>query len=284
MVAHRLVNAPAARSMTLGETRLTLVPDGEMHRPSGKGVYGVPGASGWADHTPPDERGAIALMPCSLLIRGPVGTVLVDTGGESPEEVPGRRSSFLEELGALGVRPEDVGTVVLTHAHLDHIGYNTRRVRGEWTPTFPNAAYFIQEVEAESFRRADPARWARYFAPLEEAGCLRYAAGDAEIAPGLTCLATPGHTVGHQSVLVECGRGGSAIYLGDLAVTKLHLEHPDWHPEWCWSVADERASKDRVTRLALELDALLVFGHDPRTPWGRLAAEGDGVRVVPVRD
>ena len=273
---------PSPRSIVIGTTELTLVPDGEMFRPSGVGVFGVPPGEGWGDYTPPDADGCIAVLPNSLLVRGAAGTALVDTGGENPDEVPGRKSDFLEQLAALGVRPEDVQTVILTHAHLDHIGYNTRHLGGGWAPTFPNATYWIQATEAEKFRSGDPARWERYFAPLDEAGLLRRVAGDQEVVPGLTCLATPGHTAGHQSVLVECGSGASAIYLGDLAVTKLHLEHLDWHTEWSTSPADERASKERVAELALARDALVVFCHDPHVSWGRLERTAVGVEVVPV--
>jgi glyoxylase-like metal-dependent hydrolase (beta-lactamase superfamily II) len=276
----------------IAETELTLVPDGEMLTPSGEGVYGVPSGEcvedGWAGYTPPDEEGNVAVMPCSLLVRfrrfrSPGRIALVDTGGENPDEVPGRRSDFLERLSALGVRPEDVGAVVITHAHLDHIGWNTRCAGGKRRPTFPNATYTIQKIEAESFRAADPARWERYFGPIEDAGLLRPVSGDAEVAPGLRVLVTPGHTVGHQSVLVECGGSGSAIYLGDLAVTKLHLEHLDWHPTWCASTADDRASKERIIRLALERDALVILGHDPNAPFGRLERrKGGGVVAVEV--
>jgi len=272
---------PGRRSISLGATELTLVPDGEMLTPSGEGVYGVPASAGWGAYTPADGHGNIAVMPHSLLVRGPGGTTLIDTGGENPIEVPGRRSDFLERLRDLGVSPDDVTTVVLTHAHLDHVGYNTREVEGGRAPTFARADYFIQEAEADSMRSEDPARWDRYLRPIEEAGRLRCVSGDAPAGGGLTCLATPGHTVGHQSVLVDCGEGGSAIYLGDAAVTKLHVENPTWSPEWCWSREAERRSKARIVALALETGALLVFGHDPNLSWGRIERRGGGVAVVP---
>jgi glyoxylase-like metal-dependent hydrolase (beta-lactamase superfamily II) len=272
---------PECRSISLGATRLTLVRDGEMLTPSGEGVYGAPASAGWVDYTPPDAHGNIAVMPHALLVRGPGGTALVDTGGENPVEVPGRRSDFLERLAGEGVSPGDVATVVLTHAHLDHVGYNTREVEGGWVPTFARADYFIQVVEADSMRAEDPARWDRYFSPVERAGRLRCVSLDAPAGGGLTCLATPGHTAGHQSVLVDCGEAGSAIYLGDLAVTKLHFENPTWSPEWCWSREAERRSKARIAELALETGALLVFGHDPHLSWGRIERRELGVAVVP---
>ncbi|MHC4201233.1 MAG: hypothetical protein ACYSU0_14685, partial [Planctomycetota bacterium] len=66
--------APECRSISLGATELTLVPDGEMLTPSGEGVYGVPASAGWGAYTPPDAHGSIAAMPHSLLVRSPGGT------------------------------------------------------------------------------------------------------------------------------------------------------------------------------------------------------------------
>ncbi len=272
-----------ARSFRLGGTELTLVPDGEMHAVPGEGLYGVPPEAGWCDHTPPDAEGRVRVMPNALLVRSGGRVVLVDAGGENADELPARRTDFLARLDSLGVRRGDVSTLVVTHAHLDHIGYLTLVEDGRPVPAFPKAEVFVQRAEAEAFASADPGRWARYFAPLERIGLLRVIEGDADVAPGIVCLATPGHTPGHQSVMIGGdGARASAIYVGDLAVTKLHLEHAEWHPEWAWSGEAELASKRRIVELALGSDCLLVFCHDPRTPFGRLDRAGGAVRVVPV--
>lgn len=279
------MDALPATSLALGGTELTLVPDGEMHVVPGEGLYGVPlvdGTAEWAAHTPPDAEGRIRVMPNSLLVRSRLGIALVDAGGENSEERPDRRTDFLSRLDRLGVRRDEVSMLIVTHAHLDHIGYLCVASGGKRVPAFPNARVFIQRAEADAFASADPERWERYFAPLERAKLLRAIDGDREVAPGLTCLATPGHTAGHQSVMIEIADGASALYAGDLAVTTLHLEHPDWHAGWTWSREAELASRRRVIDLALERDAVVVLGHDPRTPFVRLRREREGVRVEPV--
>jgi len=271
-----------ARSIRLGPTELTLVPDGEMHIVPGTGLFGVPGNAAWSDYLPPDDGGLVRVMPNSLLVRGlGEGAVLVDAGGENALERPGRHTDFLARLDSLGVERAEVRTLVVTHAHLDHIGYLTLQSGDGLTPAFPNAEVFIQRAEAEPFASSDPERWARYFAPIESAGLLRVIEGDVTITPGVTCLATPGHTPGHQSVMIASGNA-RAIYVGDLAATKLHLEHPEWCPEWAWSREAEIASKRKVIDLALGSDAVVVFGHDPKTPFGRLKRAGVGVEVVEV--
>jgi len=270
------------KTLRLGQAELTLVPDGEMHVVPGVGLFGAPKDVGWAGYLPPDDGGHVKVMPNSLLVRGlGEGAVLVDAGGENALERPGRRTDFLARLDALGVRREEVRTLVVTHAHLDHIGYLTVPVDNGRAPAFPNAQVFIQRAGAEAFASADPGRWARYFAPAERAGLLRVIEGDVTITPGVTCLATPGHTPGHQSVMIDAG-DGSAVYAGDLAVTKLHLEHPEWCPEWTWLREAEIASKRKLTDLALARDAVVVFGHDPRMPFGRLRRRGGVVEVLAV--
>ena len=162
--------AGAGPSIALGATELTLVSDGEPLWLSGEALYGCPALSGWAGHTPPDGAGNIAVALRVLLVRSPHVTALVDTGVHR-DEIPGRASGLPGGLAALGVRPGDVEIVVLTHAHLDHIGHNTRRVGDGWVPSFPEARYVIQETEAEALRASDPARWERYwFAAWSQSG------------------------------------------------------------------------------------------------------------------
>jgi glyoxylase-like metal-dependent hydrolase (beta-lactamase superfamily II) len=55
--------------------------------------------------------------------------------------------SFLQRLAAIGVRPEEVDLVLLTHLHADHVGWNTRLENGRWMPTFPNARHVFSRTE-----------------------------------------------------------------------------------------------------------------------------------------
>ncbi|BCB86876.1 MBL fold metallo-hydrolase [Phytohabitans suffuscus] len=147
---------------------------------------------------------------------------LVDTGigpadslAASWAPVPGR---LPEELAAAGIDPAGVDTVVLSHLHTDHIGW---AVVG--TPYFPNATYLLQRADAEAFDR--PELRDRLIRPLTESGQLRLIEGDVPIAAGVTAIATPGHTPGHQSVLVEYGSRQTLI-TGDLLVHMVQLVAP----------------------------------------------------------
>jgi glyoxylase-like metal-dependent hydrolase (beta-lactamase superfamily II) len=130
--------------------------------------------------------------------------------------VPGR---LPEELAAAGIDPAAVDTVVLSHLHTDHIGW---AVVG--TPYFPNATYLLQRADVRALGR--PELEDRLFAPLEQTGQLRLVEGDIPIAAGVTAIATPGHTPGHQSVLIEYGEQ-QLLITGDLLVHAVQLVAPD---------------------------------------------------------
>jgi len=148
---------------------------------------------------------------------------LVDTGigpadslAASWAPVPGR---LPEELAAAGIDPADVDTVVLSHLHTDHIGW---AVVG--TPYFPNATYLLQRADAAAFDR--PELEERLFAPLRQTGQLRLVEGDIPISAGVKAIATPGHTPGHQSLLIEYAERRLLI-TGDLLVHAVQLVAPD---------------------------------------------------------
>ncbi|MFC0526341.1 MBL fold metallo-hydrolase [Phytohabitans kaempferiae] len=148
---------------------------------------------------------------------------LVDTGigpadslAASWAPVPGR---LPEELAAAGIDPADVDTVVLTHLHTDHIGW---AVVG--TPYFPNASYLLQRADAEALGR--PELDSRLLGPLRDTGQLRLVEGDVPISAGVTAVATPGHTPGHQSVLIEYGER-QLLVTGDLLVHMVQLVAPE---------------------------------------------------------
>ncbi|MFG1898745.1 MBL fold metallo-hydrolase [Micromonospora carbonacea] len=154
---------------------------------------------------------------------GPV--TLVDAGigpADAPAAswapVPGRLPA---ELAAAGIDPADVRTVVLTHLHTDHVGW---AVVG--TPWFPNADYLVQRAELAALASVNPALEAGLVAPLRAAGQLRVLDGDTPLTPGVRVLSTPGHTPGHQSVLVDSG-DERLLVTGDLLVHTVQLVDPD---------------------------------------------------------
>src|SRR5262245_13437170 len=95
-----------------------------------------------------DENGVMSGYIQAFAIRTPTRRIVVDTclGNDKDRDsvLPAwsrLQTNFLERLTAAGFPPDEVDTVLCTHMHLDHVGWNTRLFRGRWVPTFPNASY-----------------------------------------------------------------------------------------------------------------------------------------------
>ena len=204
----------------------------------------------------PNER----LVVNAWLVRHPEATILVDTGiaehipAADVEELKFVRMPVVEALVGIGVRADEVDVVINCHLHADHAGGNVH---------FPRARILVQPAELAAARAPD------YSVPEDlnlDAGRYEERDGDHEPLPGVRILSTPGHSPGHQSVLLETD-AGRLLLAGQIyrdasgfgrAVTALELErqgHPHASPTPDW-----------LPRL-LELGAdRIAFGHD-RAVW-----------------
>ena len=120
---------------------------------------------------------------------------------------------------------------------------------GAYVPTFAQAEYVVQEREIAAMREADDETWRNRFQPLAERGQLRTIDGETQISEILTCWPTPGHSIGHQSVMIR-SEGQHALALGDLGIVS-------------WRTGDERMTETycrRSNEIARTRDYLtLVF-------------------------
>ncbi|MFG2586634.1 MBL fold metallo-hydrolase [Streptomyces sp. NPDC048438] len=191
-----------------------------------------------------DAEGRWRLQFRAFAIRGDKGLTVVDAGigpADSPAgswaPVPG---ALPESLAAAGIDPAEVDTVVLTHLHTDHVGWavvteeavpavevaaDTKASTGGRRPYFPNAEYLLQRAEFDAIDMVNSQLRETLTDPLAAAGRLRLLDGDTPLSAGRV-VATPGHTPGHQSVLVADGRE-LALVTGDLLVHALQLLHPE---------------------------------------------------------
>ena len=122
------------------------------------------------------EEGRLKMSIHSLVVETPSRRIVVDTGLGNDKEgrnVPtwnNRKDPFLETMTAAGFPPDSIDTVLCTHLHVDHVGWNTRLVGGKWVPTFANARYVFGKTEYEHWRdHSDGARQGGGFQRLREA-------------------------------------------------------------------------------------------------------------------
>ncbi len=169
----------------------------------------------------------------------------------------------------------------MTHLHFDHSGGATRRTASGYQPVFANATHYIQQAELDAAENAHERNRASYLpeniGPLVEAGLMRPVDGRFEIIDGLTLVPTPGHSHGHQSVLIESG-GETALFLGDVVPTALHVRLP-FIMGYDLNVEQTLESKRSLWQQADEGNWLLLFGHD-RHHGARLATNKRGQWVA----
>lgn len=278
--------------MNFGDLEIHLVSDGVVQVDAG-GPFGLVPRGLYRSVLSPTAENTIPMALTCMLVRSRGRTILIDTGlGNklSPEaarrwglERPG--GGLLQALSALGVAPADVDLVVNTHLHADHCSGNTRLEGGEIRPTFPRATYVVQRIEwAEAShpdQRTEGTYFAENFQPLMREGRLQVIHGHKEIAPGVWCMATPGHTRGHQSVKLESG-GWSGLFLADLASYAVHFERLAWMTAYDTEPLETLRTKKVWQAWAAERDAWLFFEHDSGMPVGRLERDGARLRLGPV--
>jgi glyoxylase-like metal-dependent hydrolase (beta-lactamase superfamily II) len=214
-------------------------------------------------------------------------TVLVDTGVGNDRDRPQippfahLHTDFLDRLAAAGVHPEEVDTVINTHIHYDHVGWNTRLVDGTFVPTFPNATYLVPHADYDYFHPANAAKmrppetedekrrfegirlvFADSITPVELSGQLRLWRDHHELAGlPITIEPAPGHTPGSSLVRLRAGRG--ALFVGDLLHSPVQILHPDHRCSFDLDAAQARATRRRVLAEAATDGSMIMPAHLP---------------------
>ena len=159
-----------------------------------------------------------------FVVTHPGGAVLVDTGVGGPQHLLDDwrvvNRSVADALAELDMSPADIGLVINTHLHFDHCGQNA---------VFKHAPFYVQRAELSRMRRESSELY-EWFGFMDAR--FELLDGDTEVLPGLEVIATPGHTEGHQCVVVRgAGRGqgrwaGFDLLIGDAAYTPQQYAEP----------------------------------------------------------
>lgn len=264
----------------------------------GDGLFALGPAAGTAPDQ--DPQAVAALLAEHGLEAGPLRTdtniVLLEAGDRRILLDAGSGSGFQPTLGRLaaslaaaGIAPETIDTVVLTHLHPDH-AWGLLDASG--APVFAAAEHVIGETELAYW--ADPTLRSAFPEALRfvvdgtvrvlsaVAGATTAAADGSEIAPGVTLMATPGHTPGHMAVVLSSG-DARLLVMGDVATHPIvSLERPDWGFVFDSDPQVASATRRRtLDMVAADAWPFLAF-HFPFPGTGRIVAAGEGYRYVPV--
>ena len=245
---------------------------------------------GWLQPDFADERGRLKMSIHALVVATPNRRILVDTclgNDKENRRIPTwnkLQTNFLVDLAAAGFPHETVDTVVCTHLHVDHVGWNTMLLDGRWVPTFPNARYLMGRVEyahwmSQNGREDMTAILADSVAPIRDAGLVDLVESDHRICEEVSLVPTPGHTPGHVSVRIT-SRGEEALITGDFMHHPRQIARPEWS-----STADTDPVEARHTREAMltglsDRPTLVIGTHFAGRTAGRVVREGDAFRLV----
>jgi len=233
------------------------------------------------------EEGRLKMSIHSLVVETPSRRIVVDTGlgnDKQGRNVPtwnNRKTPFLETMTAAGFPPDSIDTVLCTHLHVDHVGWNTKLADGKWVPTFANARYVFGKTEYEHWRdHSDGPDKAAVFndsvQPIAEAGKADLVASDARLCDEITLIPTPGHSPGHISILIRSD-GEEGLLSGDVAHHPCQMAHLDWS-----STVDFDPVQSAVTRRQLfgrfaDTPTLVIGGHFGA---GRIRRDGDAFKFT----
>ncbi len=194
------------------------------------------------------------------------------------------QGSFLEDLAAAGYPPESINTVLCTHLHLDHCGWNTRKVGDSWVPSFPNARYLFGASEVEFWRKKRAAGEAHMehvedaIQPILDAGLADLIGLEHRITDEVWLVPTPGHTPGHVSVHIASA-GQEAVITGDVVHHPVQLAVPDWVNNFDFDVEAGRQSRRRFFAAYADKPSLVIGSHFFEPCCGHIKSDGDAWRL-----
>jgi glyoxylase-like metal-dependent hydrolase (beta-lactamase superfamily II) len=275
----------------IGDIEVTVLPDGFRQVPVNNNYLVNAStedlAKALAAAGLPTDKMKNTYSPIVLTIGGK--RVLVDTGnGEAASiESKGERGTLNANLEAAGVDRSAIDIVVISHFHADHVN---GLLMPDNSPAFPNAEIKVPEVEWKFWMddgemgRASKGRMTELFANNRRVfDTLKRKvtpyAWDKEVAPGVTAVGTPGHSIGHTSYVVTSG--GKTVYVQSDVCNNIAVfaPYPDWHGFFDQDPPKAAATRKRVYDM-LAAEKLPVQGyHFPFPALGRVEKTGSGYRV-----
>lgn len=232
------------------------------------------------------DEGALRLSIHALVVNAPGLNLVVDTcvGNDKPRALLGGgalQTEFLRSLEEAGCPPDAVDTVVCTHLHVDHVGWNTMLVDGEWVPTFPNARYLIGRREFDHWTSEGDDDQQEILGdsvqPIFDAGLATLVEMNHRITDEISLIPTPGHTPGHVSVRIE-SKGERALITGDVLHHPCQFARPHWSPSFDSDPVAGAHMRRAVMEEVADAPVLVIGTHFAAPTAGRVTRDGDAFR------
>ena len=283
---------PSRYALKVGDIDVLVVSDGVLPLPTqmlGHNADPADRAAWLKDMFLPQDAFDWALNV--VVVRSGGKTILIDAGlGSDPDLNLPRAGQLIKRLEAAGIDLGSVTDLVLTHMHMDHIGgllVEGVKERLRKDLRIHVAAAEVKFWESPDFSHTsmpqgfpDALRSAAKRFVSEYGSNLRTFDEEHEIAPGVVVHRTGGHTPGHSVVRVASG-GDGLTFAGD-AVFTVGFEQPDWHNGFEHDPEEAARVRVRLLRELAKSGEMLVATHLPFPSIGRVAADGDAFRFVPV--
>ncbi|HXT78857.1 MAG TPA: MBL fold metallo-hydrolase [Acetobacteraceae bacterium] len=236
-----------------------------------------------------DENGRLRMSIHTFLVETPAHRIVVDTclgNDKQNRRIPhwnDRQGPFLADLADAGYPADSIDTVLCTHLHVDHVGWNTMLRDGHWVPTFPNARYLMGRAEYEHWSTNTQREDMRHIladsvTPILDAGLATLVETDHRVCDEISLTPTVGHTPGHVSVMIE-SRGERALISGDFMHHPCQIAHPEWD-----TTADSDPQQGILTRRMMferlaDTPVLVIGTHFAGATAGRIVRDGAAYRL-----
>jgi len=217
-----------------------------------------------------DADGNLIMSVHALVVDTGTHRIVVDTciGNDKQRNIPAwshLQTRFLEDLAAAGYPRESIDMVMCTHLHVDHVGWNTMLVDGEWVPTFPNARYLIAQKEWAYWDAQDNDQdygpvLQDSVRPVVEAGMVDFVDETHELCPGIRLEPTPGHTPGHVSVHITSD-GAEALITGDCIHHPVQMSRTDWCSSADFDQSQGQQTREGLLQRYVDQDILIIGTH-----------------------
>jgi glyoxylase-like metal-dependent hydrolase (beta-lactamase superfamily II) len=271
-------------SIDVGDIRVTYLPDGEAHFVP-TAVIPASTEEAWQAHRQLlDDNGRYVSTFGGFLIETGDRKVVVDLGfGDQSAEFPDFATltggRLLDSLKQTGVNPGDVDTVVFTHLHVDHTGWTSRAEGSGRALTFTNARHLTSGPEWQHWSKPDESGVGpdpeAVLNPLQTR--LEQVGDGQTVAPGVTLRSTPGHTPGHQSVVISSG-SARAILTGDVLFCPAQLTESEWSTAFDVDPGLARRTREQLLAELEGSETVVAANHFPDAVFGRVLL-GEGKRL-----